>query len=66
MLKAQIVDPMVLILIGAAAFFRNFAGMDGSGGNLCYCNRQRCHWYCAGKESAILSGGASQHERPNG
>ena len=31
-----------------------------------HCNRQRCHWYCAGKESAILSGSSSQHERPNG
>ena len=29
-------------------------------------NRQRRHRYCAGKESAILSGGSAQHERPNG
>lgn len=66
MLKAQIVDPMVLILIGAAAFSAILQEWTEAAVIFCYCNRQRCHWYCAGKESAILSGGSPQHERPNG
>ena len=52
MLKAQIVDPMVLILIGAAVFSAILQEWTEAA-------------VIFGKESTILSGGASQHERSN-
>ena len=51
MLKAQISDPMVLILIGAALFFSSAAGMDGRSGDLYNRYRQCGHRYRAGEKA---------------
>ena len=66
MLKAQIVDPMVLILIGAAAFSAVLQEWTEAAVIFVIVIVQRDYRYCTGEKSTVLTGGAAQHERPHG
>ena len=54
MIKEQIIDPMIMILIGAAFFSALFHEYTETIINCYDRGHQYYYWYCAGKESSII------------